>query len=67
MFNQKKTLDQMYRNMMWHFRHTPCDKCKYWDNVYSEHLANVTSHPQDTEISDADMLKAAMEIDGASE
>lgn len=65
LFHFKKTMDQQYRNMLWHFRNTKCEKCDYWDNVYCKHVANVEQSPQ--EISDEDMLKAAMEVDGASE
>ena len=56
--------------MLWHFgRGGYCNKCEYWDNVYLEHLANVDSSNDVVmqEISDADMLEAAMEIDGSSE
>nr|UMB41520.1 NP1 [Bocaparvovirus carnivoran2] len=70
LFEFKKTIDQKYRNMLWHFgRGGYCNKCEYWDNVYLEHLANVDSSNDVVmqEISDAEMLEAAMEIDGASE
>lgn len=70
LFEFKKMLDQCYRNMLWHFaRGGYCDKCEYWDNVYLEHLANVdSSNDVDMqELSDAEMLEAAMEIDGTHE
>lgn len=65
LFKFKKTMDQQYRNMLWHFLNTDCEKCTYWDEVYRKHVANVEQSPQ--EISDEDMLQAAMEVDGASE
>ncbi|AGL09953.1 hypothetical protein [Bat bocavirus XM30] len=66
LFDFKKWIDQSYRNMMWHFKHgQPCARCAYWDDVYGQHLANVKPVPiQD--ISDEDMLEAAMEVDGAN-
>lgn len=65
LFKMKKTTDQWYRNMMWHFLYTECENCEYWDEVYRRHVANVECSSQ--EVSDEDMLKAAMEVDGASE
>ncbi|AEM37594.1 NP [California sea lion bocavirus 1] len=69
LFDFKKSMDQSYRNMLWHMaRGGKCDKCEYWDQVYMQHLANVTSpdvHMQD--VSDEDMVSAAMEVDGTHE
>lgn len=43
LFSFKKEIDQCYRNMMYHFRHSPqCENCKYWDDVYTRHLAKAT-------------------------
>lgn len=68
LFKYKKDMDQLYRNMLWHFRNTDCDKCKYWDNVYMQHLAHVQpSELQNKELTDEEMLEVAMEIDGPSE
>lgn len=66
LFEYKKHSDQKYRNMLWHFRERACDKCLYWDDVYRRHIAEVkpeNCHLQD-EVSDADMVQAAMEVDG---
>nr|AXF54186.1 NP1 [Porcine bocavirus] len=68
LFGLKKVLDQGYRNMMYHFRHTQCEKCNYWDEVYKMHLANVSpSETEPQELTDEEMLAAAMEVDGAHE
>ena len=63
LFTYKRCLDNMYRSMMYHFRFTECQKCPYWDDVYRQHLANVT--PIETvppsplpELSDVEMLEA---------
>lgn len=55
LFEQKKLLDQWYRNMMYHFRFTKCDNCDYWDDVYRKHLANCDT-VSNTEITDEEML-----------
>lgn len=36
-------MDQGYRNMLWHMgmNKEKCEKCIYWDNMYSQHLARV--------------------------
>lgn len=68
MFTYKKTMDQLYRNMMWHFTHAhDCNKCEYWDNVYTMHLAKATV-PTVTELTDAEMLEAvdAMDVNGSN-
>lgn len=66
LFDCKKTLDQWYRNMLWHFsKGKPCTRCDFWDDVYQKHLAHVDSYSQG-EISDADLVSAAMEMDGSS-
>lgn len=58
LFTQKKTLDQGYRNMLYHFRHSPdCPRCDYWDDVYRKHLANVSSQESE-EVTDEEMLSA---------
>nr|AJE63438.1 NP1 [Human bocavirus]AJE63442.1 NP1 [Human bocavirus] len=58
LFTQKKTLDQSYRNMLYHFRHSPdCSRCEYWDDVYRKHLANVSSQESE-EVTDEEMLSA---------
>lgn len=59
LFVQKKHLDQYYRNMMYHFRFSECNKCTYWDDVYKKHLANVDTVSNSTEITDEEMLAAA--------
>lgn len=65
LFMLKKEMDQGYRNMLWHFRYTQCEKCTYWDDVYSKHLANVKSEcPQ--ELTDQEMLEAASAMDGSA-
>lgn len=69
MFDFKKGMDQCYRNIMWHFTHTPdCPKCKYWDNVYLQHLAKADDPSNSTEVTDAEMLSLAetMEVDGSN-
>lgn len=66
LFDFKKMIDQCYRNMMWHFSHGEgCMKCKYWDEVYSKHLARVNVP---TELTDQEMLDAVteMEVDGSN-
>lgn len=67
LFQLKKTLDQKYRNMLWHFAMgDKCTKCLYWDNVYQQTLANVDTKPEpEPEVTDQEMLELAMEIDGA--
>lgn len=61
-------LDQYYRNMMYHFAlGGNCEKCNYWDDVYKKHLANVNTVFSPTEISDTEMLEAAMTVDAAQE
>lgn len=69
LFSLKRNLDQKYRNIMWHgMRGGHCDKCQYWDNVYMEHLANVNNDDVIMqEISDEDIIAAAMEVDGTNE
>ncbi|AEM37607.1 NP [California sea lion bocavirus 3] len=69
LFQFKKTMDQKYRNILYHgMRGADCDKCKYWDNVYLEHLANIeTNDVVMQDISDEEMLSAAMEVDGTHE
>lgn len=67
LFQMKKEMDQKYRNMMWHFSKTNCEKCKYWDRVFTEHTANVSISTQDGEPTDEECIKAAMEVDGSSE
>nr|AKP16715.1 NP1 [Human bocavirus] len=69
LFNQKKTLDQKYRNIFWHFRNnSDCERCNYWDDVYRRHLANVSSQTEADEITDEEMLSAAesMEADASN-
>nr|AXF73554.1 NP1 [Canine minute virus] len=67
LFEFKKTIDQKYRNIMYHMgRGGFCQKCCYWDDVYTKHLANVND-ALTQDLSDADMLSAAMEVDGSSE
>ncbi|QKV09258.1 NP1 [Squirrel bocaparvovirus] len=67
LFMYKKTFDQLYRNMLYHFRNTKCTRCDYWDDVYLKHLAHVnSSDSQNKELTDQEMLEAAMEIDGPS-
>nr|AYW35041.1 NP1 [Rodent bocavirus] len=65
----KKTIDQQYRNMMWHFLNTECEKCQFWDDVYRKHIAQVNNEPAVPiqELTDEEMLQAAIEMDGASE
>nr|QBA84421.1 MAG: NP1 [Porcine bocavirus 3] len=62
LFTFKRCLDNMYRSMMYHFRFTDCQKCPYWDDVYRQHLANVTPietvPPSPLELSDVEMLEA---------
>lgn len=67
LFDFKKTIDQQYRNMFWHFRNGgECEKCVYWDDVYRMHLANVDSASvSQPEITDEEMLEAAMAVDGS--
>lgn len=66
LFDCKKTLDQWYRNMLWHFaKGGPCSRCVFWDDVYQKFLARVDSTLQE-EVSDADLLSAAMEMDGTT-
>lgn len=70
LFSFKKFIDQKYRNIMYHgMRSENCDKCNYWDNVYLEHLANVESacNTSIQDVTDEEMLEAAMEIDGTNE
>lgn len=62
----KKTMDQHYRNMMWHFLYTDCEKCNFWDDVYTKTVAHV-DHVAPQELTDEEMLRAAMEIDGSAE
>nr|AJC01336.1 non-structural protein [Human bocavirus] len=69
LFSQKKSLDQQYRNMFWHFRNaSDCERCNYWDNVYRMHLAHVSSQTESEEITDEEMLSAAesMETDASN-
>ncbi|ATV81495.1 NP1 [Rhinolophus sinicus bocaparvovirus 2] len=61
LFTYKRCLDTMYRSIMYHFKFTPCQKCPFWDDVYRQHLANVTpieSVPPVGELSDVEMLEA---------
>ena len=62
LFSYKRCLDNMYRSMMYHFRFTECHKCGYWDDMYRQHLANVTPiesvPPSVGELSDVEMLEA---------
>lgn len=68
LFFFKKEQDQGYRNMMWHFLNTECEKCTFWDGVYRTTTANVTPNDDSfQEVSDEDCLKAAMEADGSCE
>lgn len=67
LFNFKKEQDQAYRNMMWHFLNTECDKCIFWDDVYRKQTANVSPDDDFQEISDEECIKAAMEVDGTCE
>nr|AGI99540.1 NP1 [Human bocavirus] len=63
LFSQKKKLDQKYRNMLYHFRHsTDCPRCDYWDNVYRRHLAHVSSQESE-EVTDEEMLSAVESMD----
>lgn len=68
LFKFKQTLDQCYRNMLWHFRYTNnCERCVFWDEVYKRHLAKINDDNSDCDsITDEDMLKAAEEVDAAS-
>lgn len=65
LFQLKKTLDQWNRNMLWHFNKSQCEKCTYWNDVYEKHIANVNDSSQ--EITDDEILQAAMEVDGSNE
>lgn len=67
LFYFKKTMDKLYRNMMYHFTHAKnCSKCSYWDDVYLKHLAKVDTHVPTGEVTDEEMLSVAesMEVDG---
>lgn len=67
LFEQKKTLDRYYRNMMYHFAlGGQCDKCIYWDDVYKKHLANVDTAPP-ADLTDEEILEAVMTADASSE
>nr|WES10448.1 NP1 [Rodent bocavirus] len=66
LFFLKKEMDQKYRNMLWHFKNTQCNKCEYWDNVFTRFTANISESPQD-DPTDEECLKAAMDVDGSSE
>lgn len=67
LFEFKKWIDQGYRNMMWHFKNgQPCIRCGYWDDVYGQHLANITHTSADQDVTDEEMLESAMEVDGAN-
>lgn len=66
LFSLKKMIDQSYRNMLWHFGKSECEKCNYWDEVYLKAIANVTNDSSQ-EIDDEEMLQAAMEVDGSNE
>lgn len=67
LFEQKKTLDQYYRNMMYHFRlGEKCERCCYWDDVYKKHLANIPTTSVSTEISDSEMLEVALSFDATN-
>lgn len=52
--------------MMYHFRFTDCQKCGYWDDMYRQHLANVTPietlPPSSVEVSDVEMLEAVEQM-----
>ncbi|QEV86959.1 NP1 [Bocaparvovirus carnivoran6] len=74
LFDFKKMLDFKYRSMLWHFAMGEnCDKCTYWDKVYSAHLAHIALPTQEeepidpTNVSDAEMLEVAMEVDGTNQ
>lgn len=74
LFGLKKEMDQKYRNMMWHFSQgEPCERCKFWDNVYKAEQARVQlesciNDDVIPEITDQEMLEVAeeMEVDGAN-
>lgn len=67
LFMFKKELDTKYRNMFWHFTHArDCSKCRYWDDVYTKHMAGVSPQGSEEEISDQDMMRAAEEVDASS-
>lgn len=66
LFTLKKYIDQCNRNMLWHFREGQCEKCDYWDKMYREHMANVDSSNKSQEVSDKELLEAAMEMDGSN-
>lgn len=65
LFQLKKYIDQCNRNMMWHFRERNCEKCEYWDDFYKKHVANVEHNSKSQEVTDEEMLAAAMEVDGS--
>lgn len=58
LFRVKRESDKWYRNMMYHFRFTPCDNCTYWDDVYTKHLAQCDTLPL-PDLTDEEMLAAA--------
>lgn len=70
LFMYKRTMDEKYRKMMWHFSQgDECNNCKFWDEMYkNKDKPRLTPIP---EISDVEMLDAAdeveaMEVDGAN-
>lgn len=67
MFSFKKTLDQKYRNMLWHMRERGCEKCEYWDNVYKKHTAHVECSSDSQDITDEEMLSVCADMDGADQ
>lgn len=67
LFEFKKMLDRYYRNMMYHFALGEyCENCEYWDDVYKRHLANVDSPSVSTELTDEEILEAAMSANASS-
>lgn len=72
LFSYKKAMDQRYRNIMYHLAlGGNCDRCKYWDEVYKAHQAQVELDKvppsgSSTEVKDEEMLELAesMEVDG---
>ena len=65
LFEYKKHSDQKARNMLWHFRERACEKCVYWDDVYKRHIADVKPECSQGEVTDEEMVQAAMEVDGS--
>ncbi|UZV41799.1 MAG: NP1 [Feline bocaparvovirus 4] len=74
LFEFKKNVDFKYRSMMYHFAlGEQCNKCNYWDQVYTAHLAHVSiptiqeDDEEPFEVTDNEMLAVAMEVDGTNQ